>query len=313
MSQLVETEAFVTVAQEGSFAAAGERLGISSSYASKLVSRLEDRLGVRLLHRTTRKLTLTEAGEVYHQISAEGLSLLAHAKDDVLALSAAPRGRLRITLPTNLGLVWLAGWLADFALANPELSLDVAYLDRSVDLVGEGFDVAVRAGLLADSSLIARRVAMACRVVVASPRYLDHAGTPSEPEQLSEHACLLYTNNTTPTRWALSAGERRRTIEVGGPMRANSGAALLQAAERGLGLAYLPDFHVAESLTRGKIVRVLDEWSTPAPIHALFPSGRHLPTKVRAFVDGLAEHLAHPPWRAQARDESSKPDEGVSR
>ncbi|PRQ06119.1 LysR family transcriptional regulator [Enhygromyxa salina] len=296
MSQLVEIETFVTVVQAGSFAAAGEQLGISSSYASKLITRLEDRLGVRLLHRTTRKLTLTEAGAVYHETCAEGLSLLSHAQDDVMALQATPRGRLRVSLPTALGVTWLAAWIADFGRDNPGLSLDVVYLDRAVDLVAEGFDVAVRAGLLSDSSLIAKRLAVAQRIVVASPRYLERTGRPSSPEQLSERACLLYSNSTNPTRWELQAGEQQRTVSVSGPMTANSGAALLQAVVCGLGIACLPNFHVAPALADGRVVQVLDEWSWPVPIHALYPSGRHLPAKVRAFIDQLAAHMATPPW-----------------
>lgn len=303
MTQLIETEAFVTVVEVGSFAAAGERLGISSSYASKLVARLEDRLGVRLLHRTTRKLTLTEAGKVYHEVCAEALGLISHAEDDVLALQAAPRGSLRVTLPTQLGLRWLSSWVADFCLANPQLILDVVYLDRTVDLIGEGFDVALRGGVLPDSGLVARRVATACRMVVASPAYLARAGAPTTPEQLAEHACLLYSNNTTPSRWTMSAGEERRTIEVAGPMRANNGDALVRAAVRGVGLAYLPEFHVAEAIARGELVRVLDGWTTHVPLHALYPSGRHLPLKVRAFVDGLAAYLADPPWRPARADQ----------
>ena len=299
MSQLIATEAFVTVVEAGSFAAAGERLGISSSYASKLVTRLEDRLGVRLLHRTTRKLTLTEAGAVYHRTCSEGLSLLAHAERDVLALQACPRGRLRVTLPTGLGLTWLAAWLADFACQNPELSLDVVYLDRPVDLVGEGFDLAVRAGQLPDSSLIARRLSRARHLVVASPDYLARAGAVPTPEAMAEHACLLYSGSAAPTRWRLESGDAQRTITVAGPMLANSGAALLQAAIHGLGLAYLPCFHVARALASGAVVRVLPEWSAPIPIHALFPSSRHVPAKVRIFIDRLAEHLAEPPWERE--------------
>ncbi|KIG13439.1 Transcriptional regulator, LysR family protein [Enhygromyxa salina] len=296
MSQLVEIETFVTVVEAGSFAAAGEQLGISSSYASKLITRLEDRLGVRLLHRTTRKLTLTEAGAVYHETCAEGLSLLSHAQDDVTALQATPRGRLRVSLPTNLGVTWLASWIANFGRDNPELSLDVVYLDRAVDLLAEGFDVAVRAGSLDDSSLIAKRLAVAHRLVVASPRYLERVGAPSSPEELSERACLLYSNSPTPAKWSLQAGEQQRTVSVSGPMTANSGAALLKAAICGLGIACLPDFHVAPALADGRIVQVLDAWTWPVPIHALYPSRRHLPAKVRAFIDALAAYMTTPPW-----------------
>ena len=296
MSELVETETFVVVAQEGSFAAAGERLGISSSYVSKLVTRLEDRLGVRLLHRTTRKLTLTESGAIYHEVCAEGLELVARAQDDLAALQATPRGRLRVTFPTNLGLIWLAGWLADFGLENPQLHLEVVYLDRAVDLVGEGFDVAIRAGILPDSSLIGRRLTSACRVVVASPAYLAGAGTPMSPEELADHDCLLYSNNASPSKWRLGAGEDMRVVKVSGRMTANNGAGLVAAAIRGLGLAYLPDFHVGQALAAGELVRVLPAWGSSTPIHVLYPSGRHLPTKTRAFIDSLAAYLETPPW-----------------
>ena len=292
MSRLLETEALVAVVQEGSFAAAGERLGITSSYVSKLVTKLEERLSVQLLRRTTRRLTLTEPGSRFYETSAKGLELVDAAESAVTELQAEPRGHLRVTLPTSLGLGWLSDSLAQFCRDVPAVHLDVVYLDRFVDLVQEGFDVAVRVGRLPDSSLTTRRISTATKRLVASPEYLRAHGSPDEVKDLESHACLCYSYSRTPTTWELSRDDEVRKAVVSGSMITNSGSALARAAAQGLGVAYLPDFHIDSLLQRGRLVHVLEGWGSTVPIQVLYPSTQHVPAKVRAFVDHLALCMA---------------------
>ena len=234
MSRLVETEALVTVVQEGSFAAAGERLGISSSYASKLVTRLEERLGAQLLHRTTRRLSLTEQGQRFYEACATGLDLVNEAEAAVTELQVAPRGHLRITVPTSLGMSWISDPLARFVIDNPAVVMDVVYLDRFVDLVEEGFDLAVRIGHLPDSTLIVRRLTTFRRRVVASPEYVETNGPLESVDDLERHPCLRYSYARAPTTWELEHGAQTRKVVVSGPLVANNGSALAHAAARGI-------------------------------------------------------------------------------
>ena len=291
MSRLVETEALIAVVQEGSFAAAGERLGISSSYVSKLVNKLEERLGARLLHRTTRRLTLTEMGVRFYEAGAKGLELFEAAEAAVQELQVAPRGRLRVTLPTSLGLSWLSDSLATFCRDVPTVLLDIVYLDRFVDLLQEGFDVAVRVGHLPDSSLTMRRLSTVPKGLFASPEYLERAGMPIAVEDIEKHACLCYSYSRSPTTWELHRGADTRKIVVSGPIIANSGSALARAAAQGLGIIYLPDIHTEGLQRSGGLVPVLPEWGASVPVQALYPSAQHVAAKVRVFVDHLARCL----------------------
>lgn len=296
MSHLIETEAFVAVAETGSFTAAGDKLGISGSYASKLVSRLETELGVRLIHRTTRKLALTEAGRLFHQRTAEALGQIEDAQRNIETLGQGLRGQLRISLPTNLGLVWLARPIANFVHQHADLSVDIVYLDRVVDLIAEGFDMAIRVGELPDSSLIVRRLVQADRILVASPSYLERHGRPQTPAELADHECLLYSYNHSPTSWRLRRGDERVEVSVRGRFVANSGASLVEAAACGLGVLYVPEFHVAAALDEGRVVRVLPDWAHAVPVQVVHPSARFVPNKVRALVDYLVDALREPPW-----------------
>jgi DNA-binding transcriptional LysR family regulator len=300
MSRVVETEAFVTVVRAGSFTAAGERLGISSSYASKLVSRLENRLGVRLLHRTTRKLALTEAGERFYAECDEAFGRIEQATKRLEANSEAPRGQLRVSLPTNLGLVWLSKALSNFVQRHADLTMDMVYLDRHVDLLDEGFDLALRIGELPDSSLIARRLLQIDRILVAAPAYIETFGAPQSPADLVDHDCLVYSYSRVPRLWSVvhtSTGEKRE-VAVNGRLIANSGIALAEAASCGIGITQLPESHVANHLAQGRLKRVLPDWSSPVPLHAVYPSARFVPSKVRMLVEFLADELREPPWEA---------------
>ncbi len=295
MSRMVEVEAFVAVVAEGSFVGAAARLGVSGPYVSKLVSRLEDRLGARLLHRSTRSLTLTEAGRRLHADCAEAVGLVDAAERALRSARSTPSGTLRVTLPTGIGVRWLSGAVARFMVAWPAVKLDALYTDRVVDLIGEGYDLAVRAGRLPDSALIVRRLVMARRRLVAAPDYLARAGWPADVAALASHRCLLYAYSRAPSTWTLSRGEVEASATVTGPMAANSGAVLADAARSGAGIAYLPDFHTAPALADGTLVDVLPGWGDDVPVQVVFPDRRR-PPKVRVFVDAIADALAATPW-----------------
>lgn len=296
MSRLFEAEVFVLVVQEGSFTAAARRLGITKSYASKLVSRLEDRLGVRLLQRSTRKLALTEAGASYHGRCTELVRALEEAEAEATTLQTTLRGRLRVTLPTAFGVNHLVRPLARFKALHPQLVVEAVFTDRYVDLMGEGFDVAIRAGELRDAELVARRLARAESVACAHPAYLERRGTPREPEDLEGHECLLYANHPAPGSWRLRGPRGQVTVKVAGTLVANHAMMLLESACEGQGVAFVPNFHAAPYLREGRLVRVLPAWSWPIAVHALYPHARHLSAKVRAFVQFLEEQLRAPPW-----------------
>lgn len=291
---------FVAVLEAGSFAGGALRLGTSPGQASKLVSKLEADLGVQLLKRTTRALSPTEVGQAYY----ERIKVLMEEFDaldaSVRNASGAPAGRLRLTAPMSFGTVQLVPVLLDFARAFPEIQLDVSFSDRVVNLVEEGFDVAVRIGKPADSSLIARKLCDARIVVVAAPDYLVRAGTPQRPEDLAGHACIIDANFRDPLNWRFGGehpGETS-TVTVAGRVRFSNGEACLKAAEAGLGIARMPSFIAGRHLREGRVVRLLADREEPTlAIHALYPPARHLALRVRALVDFLATcYRGQPEW-----------------
>jgi DNA-binding transcriptional LysR family regulator len=302
MNRMFEAEAFVLVVDEGSFTAAARRLDITKSYASKLVTRLEDRLGVRLLHRTTRKLMLTEAGRAYYERCNDVMRALEAAEGMATRLHVMPRGTLRVTLPTAFGIAYLARPLAEFKARYPELTIEAILTDRHVDLLAEGFDLAVRAGDLTDNALVARRLANDQRIVCASQEYLDRHGAPDAPEQLAGHECLLYAYHASPGVWQLVGPDGQEVaVRVSGTLVANHAQVLIEAACQGLGIAFLPVFHVAPYLHDGRLTRILPGWSQPTAVHVTFPEAPHVPAKVRLFVDFLVERFREPPWLARDR------------
>jgi DNA-binding transcriptional LysR family regulator len=296
MNRLFEAEAFVLVVEEGSFTSAARCLGITKSYASKLVTRLEDRLGVRLLQRTTRKLSLTDPGRAYYERCTDVMRALEDAESEATWLQTAPRGRLRVTLPNTFGVTYLAGPLAEFKVRYPELTVEAIFTDRQVDLLAEGFDVAVRAGEKVPPGLTARRLVNVDMAVCASEAYLARRGAPEQPEDLVGHECLLYAYHAVPGTWKLKGPRGQVAINVSGTLIANHGSVLIHAATRGLGILFMPVFHTAPHLRDGRLVSVLPEWRWPIAIHAVFPNARHLSAKVRVFVDFLVEHFRAPPW-----------------
>jgi len=298
MDRLAAIEAFVKVAETRSFSEAAVRMHASKSVISRHVSALEAELGARLFHRTTRSLTLTEAGQGYFERATRILADLEEASLAVSQLQSAPRGRLRVNAPMSFGFLHLAPALPDFMALYPELSVDVAMNDRFVDLIDEGFDVAVRIGVMDDSSLIARRLAPIRRVICASPAYLKAHGAPRSPEDLKAHECLCNSNIATGQEWRFVSGDGKPwTVEVRGRFSVNNGDALRIAALNGLGIAHLPTFIVGGDLQAGTLVTLLDEYvPQPLSLNAVYPHARHLSPKVRAFVDFLAQRFGPRPY-----------------
>lgn len=286
MTDLNELLVFTRVVQAGSFTDAARILGMPKSSVSKKVADLEERLGVRLLQRTTRKLGLTDAGRVYFQRGARIVADLEEAEQAVAELEALPRGLLRATAPLAFG--WLAPIISSFLKRCPEVQLELACTDRVVDLVHDGFDVAIRASALQDSTLIARKLGAIKRVLVASPAYLKKQGTPREPGELTAHACISFGGGVSPNLWALVRGETKIEVQVTPRLSVNDFDILLHAARAGAGIAWVPDFLVAEDLSARRLKAVLPAWcSAEAAVHAVYPSARHLSPKVVAFVEAL--------------------------
>lgn len=297
MDHFATLTAFVHTVECGGFTAAARRLGLSKSLVSRQVAQLETNLGARLLQRTTRRLSPTEVGQAYYQRAQRILADLADAAAEIGHLQAAPRGKLRISAPMSFGVLHLAPALPRFLAACPELELDLALSDRFVDLVEEGFDVAVRIGRLSDSTLVARRIAPIRRVVCASPAYLARCGTPQNPADLTEHACLSHLDQG-PAEWRFVVDGQQQTIKVNSRLRAGNGEALRILALAGLGLTYLPTFFVGDDLRSGTLVPVLSPYVPgDSALHGVYPHGRHLTAKVRAFLDFLGECYGPvPPW-----------------
>lgn len=297
MDRLAAMGAFVEVVEVGSFVRAAERLGASTSSTSRLIADLEAHLGARLLNRTTRKLSLTETGQAYYERCVQLLADVAEAEAAAGAAAVSPSGRLKLTCPYNLLSRPIAPALAEFVRRYPRVAFDVTVADRVVDLVDEGFDLAVRIGEPGGEQLVARRLGATELVACASPGYLARHGAPREPQDLARHQALTYAYVATPFAWRFIDGEgRANEARVAGPLHANSGELLIAAAVSGMGIAFEPDFVVGPHLVSGELVRVLDGYRGPKlDVWAVYPSRRHLSAKVRAFVAYLAEAFAADP------------------
>ncbi|MEL6178850.1 MAG: LysR family transcriptional regulator [Myxococcota bacterium] len=292
MDRLEAIQTFVKIIDLGSFTAAADHLGFSKSHASKLIHGLEQHLGVGLLNRTTRQMSPTDAGRAFYQRCLIVLEELEEAERSVTQLHQSPRGILRMTAPMSWGYRHLAPILGRFMSRYPELEVELQLTDRMVDMVDEGFDMAIRIGELEPSSLMARRLAPVQRVVCASPEYVERHGRPTHPDELRNHACLLYTLQNTGERWRFQHIETQREsqVAVSGPLRTNSGETLEMLATQGIGIALLPDFLIADQVRQGRLEVLLTEWSNwNASIWVLYPPNRHLSAKVRMFIDTLVE------------------------
>lgn len=288
---------FVAVMDAGSFTKAAAKLGTTSGQASKLVSRLEAEIGVRLLNRTTRAVAPTEAGRAYYQRLRRLLDEYDDLDLSVRNISQTPRGRLRITAPLTFGTLELAGALAEFAALYPAISLNVSFEDRIVNLVDEGYDVAVRVGKPADSTLIAKRLCDVRLVPVASEAYLRENGMPASPEDFTAHECILDTNFRDLNRWPFQEVDGRMiTVAVNGRLSFSNAEACLRAAEAGLGIAYLPGFVAHGAIRRGTLRPVLAQHGAAYGIFALCPHSRQLAASVRALIDFLAGRYRGETW-----------------
>lgn len=299
MDKLVAMRTFRRVVELGGFAAAARDLGLSNAAVSKHVAELEAHLGATLLTRTTRRLSVTEAGRGYYDRCARILDDVREADIAVRELQTAPRGLLRVNAPMSFGLKHLSPILPEFMARYPEVRVDLAMNDRVVDLIEEGFDVALRIRAeLADSSLIARRLASVRRVLCASPAYLAKHGAPVAAEDLARHRCLVYSLSEAPNAWTLRRPGGEVTVKVEGWLTANSSLVLRDALLNGGGVALVPTFLIGSDLDDGRLTRILgDHEAAGRTLFAVYPPGRHLSPKVRAFVDFLAERFAPiPPW-----------------
>jgi DNA-binding transcriptional LysR family regulator len=287
---------FVAVVEGGSFAAGADRLATSRALASKQVQKLEEHLGTRLLNRTTRKLSLTETGRGFYEHSVQILADVQEAEQAAGQMSSEPRGLLKVTMPLSYGQDVLGPLVAQYARAHPLVRLDIALSDRKVDIVDEGFDVAIRIGNLGPSEMVARKLGAVRSVVCAAPSYLARHGTPRAPHDLATHACLGYTLSATGGEWRLEGPDGATVVvPVSGPIRADNGDFLRVAGVNGAGVLFQPNFIVADDLAAGRLVRILPAWqSGELGVHAVYPSRKHLSAKVRTFVDLMAARLAAP-------------------
>ncbi|MEO1206648.1 MAG: LysR family transcriptional regulator [Pseudomonadota bacterium] len=297
MDKLHAMAAFTRVVSEGGFAAAARSLGATRSAISKAVMALEDDLGVRLLDRTTRRVSTTEAGLAYYERALQILADVAETNAQVAQLHGTPTGVLKVNAPMTFGTMYLSDIVSEFVNSHPAIKVELMLSDRFVDPIAEGLDVTLRIGTLADTSLIARRLSTTNLLVVASPGYLAAAGTPNTPQDLSAHQCLAYGHTTTLQRWRLSDDEGGTSFPITSRLCANNGEVLLKAAIAGQGLAFLPTFMVADGLRTGALVTALDAHvNRQLDIHALYAPNRYLAAKSRLFIDALVRALAVAPW-----------------
>jgi DNA-binding transcriptional LysR family regulator len=296
MDRIEELRVFVAVADAKSFAQAARRLGISPAQASKRIARLEDRLHSRLLNRTTRDVSVTDSGRAL-QARARALVEEFDQLERSVQETAMPRGLIKLSAPLSFG-IELGPALLDFGRAYPDVGLEVSFTDRIVNLVEEGYDAAVRIGALADSSLVARKLASVRAVTVASPDYLARRGVPREPTALQDHDVILDLNFSNPTLWPFGRGTGRMQVKVAGRLRFANPFLCVAAARAGFGIAHTPAFAAADDLRSGHVSRLLTKYEPdPVTVYAVYPHARHLASKVRVLVDFLAQRFAgEPQW-----------------
>ena len=297
MDTLEGMRTYAAVVSEGSFSKAAERLGRSPQLVSKYIAQLEDRLGVRLLNRSTRRLSVTEAGQAYFERCQGIVADVDELENAVGNMSEAVRGVLRINAPMTFGMHQLTPAIAEFQAAHPDLRVDLALDDRVIDIVREGFDLAIRIADLEASSLVARRLAPVNLVVCASPAYLERRGRPESPQDLSSHECLGYTYSAARDRWRFTSDNGDEDVQVSGRFCANNGDALRTAALAGHGLIMQPTFIVGDDLRAGRLVRVMPHYRVTAlNVYAVYAHRQFLSNKVRAFVDFLGDYFGPAPY-----------------
>lgn len=290
---------FVAVVESGGFSRAAKVLGISKAAVSKRITLLEDHLGVKLLYRTTRKLSLTEAGEHYFEHAAKAQAAVRDAEDAVAQLQGEPQGRLRISAPMSFGRLHVAPLIPKFLKRYPKIQIDMVMDDKAIDLVEGGFDLAIRSGDLPDSSLIARKLAPGHSVLCASPDYIEHHGRPNTPLEINDHNCIVFSLSSDVNEWTLTNKEETQTITVSGNYRVNNSEALREALIQGMGIGRLPTFIAGADLQAGRLINLFESYTMPHKmIYAAFPEREYMPAKVRAFLDFTIESLGgdQPYW-----------------
>lgn len=289
---VVSMRVFTAVVDAGSFAGAANKLDLSRGMATRYVAQLEEHLGVRLLQRTTRKLSLTEAGNDYYERAIQVLTMIAEAESSVAQEVSVPRGILRVSSSNAFGARHLGLAITEYLQQYPSVQVDVTLNDRVVDLVEEGFDVAIRVATKIDPGLVARKLASSSLVVCASPGYLKKYGVPKVPEDLVNHQCLTYAYLSSPNEWRFRREGVEQKILVSGGLRGNSGDILRSAAVEGLGVILQPDFLIYEALRERKLIRILSDWETDnLTVFIVYPNRKFLPPKVRSFIDFLVERF----------------------
>jgi len=291
MDDLAAMRVFVRVVETGGLSAAGRVMGLAPSSVSRRISELEDMLGVKLLRRTTRKLSLTEAGETYYERTRDIVRSVEEANLAVTEERSGPSGILRITLPAGIARLHVAPAVAAFQMQYPAVRVVMRVTDRIVDIIDEGLDVAIRVGRLEDSSLIARKVGEARRLVCASPSYLKRMGKPQRPGDIASHAALTFRSHPGTNLWRFRKGNKTIEVRATGPFFADDGETLIAAACAGIGLILVPEWLVGEEISNGRLVEVLKNYSPdPAvtPLYAVYAPGPYTAPKVRMFVDFLA-------------------------
>lgn len=293
-----EIAAFLAVVEARSFTGAGTLLGRDASIISRRVSALEGRLGVRLLERSTRHVAPTEAGARFNEQMVAASVAMAEAEAEATQTSGGVIGTLRVSLPAAFGRLWIAPLLPTFVDAHPGLSMDLEYADRYVDVLAEGFDVAIRLGELTDSRLIAKKLAPHQRMIFASPGYFAIHGAPEKPTDLRDHACLAHSGLAGHPEWRFRRGDQVSTVRVRGPIVANDAQSLLTAALAGAGIVMCSDWLAARDWAAGGLQRLLPEWTIAGAgnVYVVRPSGRFTPGKTRCFADWISERLEAPPW-----------------
>lgn len=294
MDRLGAIQVFAQVVESGSFAKAATRLGLSTSATSRHVADLEAHLQTRLLNRTTRRVSLTESGRAFYERAVQLLADLEEAEQEAARAAVVPRGTIRMTTSVNFGVRHLPSAIADFLTQHAEVRFDVSLSDRVVDLVEEGFDLAVRVGAAGSENLVARKLGETRLVPCASPQYLAAHPAPKTPEELAGHNCFTYEYVTPRNLWRFrDTSGAERVVRVAGTLHSNNGDLLAEVAARGCGIVFEPAFIVGPDVRAGRLVPLLQEFTPlPVPIYAVYPSRKHLSAKVRRFVEFLVERFA---------------------
>lgn len=295
LDRFEDLRTFVTLAQAGGFAAAADRLGIVKSAVSRRIRELEERLDVRLVHRTTRQISLTDAGRVYYERAAEILTSLESLDDAVRSDGHEPAGKLRISAPVSFTIHCLASAITRFQAQHPLIQIEVDTSDRFIDIVQDGFDLAVRIARLKDSSLIARRIVTVRHAACASPAYLDARGRPETPDDLVGHDGIVYSYRDDDSYWTFANDTVAKPTTR---LRMSNADAIREAAIAGAGVANLPTFVIADAVARGELELILTDYTrAPIAMHTVFPATQHVPTRVRAFIDFMIEEFGdNPAW-----------------